>query len=290
MTMLTIDGGGIRGIVSSSIIEMKLQDEIKDIDIFAGVSTGSMIASALAMGYTPKQIRDFYVEESKRIFPSGIDKYFGILKRIVQYKDISIGRYSNKPLRNLLDRVFGETTMGDLKKRVFILTYDLTCDTPILIDSMDAKNSTLKLTDACLMSSSAPIYFNPFKYNNKFFVDGSVVSNRVSLYCYILNLDITKIIEIGTGFTNKQNKFEKHMGLIDWTRGIVHIVLQSANLNTYILQMLPTIDFVRYDALLPFDIPIDSSSTKNINLMTNLHDEQITKVTNLKLNTNIKDT
>ena len=289
MKLLTIDGGGIRGIVSSSIIEMKLREEINDIDIFAGVSTGSMIASALAVGYTPKQIQDFYIEEARQIFPSGFNKYFGHFKRIIKYKDISVGRYSKKPLKKLLDNVFGNITMGDLHKRVFILTYNLTDDIPILLDSMDTKNRNLKLADACLMSSSAPIYFNPFYYKGKYFVDGSVISNRIALYCYIRNLRINSIIEVGTGFTTKQNIIDKRMGLLDWSRDIVHIVLKSASLNTYILQMLPTVDFVRYDALLPIKIPIDSSLKTHLKIMTNLKNDQITKITNLKLNTNIKD-
>uniref|UniRef100_A0A6N2M4H7 Patatin n=1 Tax=Salix viminalis TaxID=40686 RepID=A0A6N2M4H7_SALVM len=85
-TVLSIDGGGIRGIIPGSLLaflESKLQEldgaqaRIADyFDIIAGTSTGGLVATMLAAPnkenrplYAAKDINDFYFEHCPKIFP-----------------------------------------------------------------------------------------------------------------------------------------------------------------------------------------------------------------------------
>ncbi len=76
--ILSLDGGGIRGLFSAAVlaaIEEDLQTSIaKHFDLIAGTSTGGIIAIALGLGLSPAEIVSFYEEHGPRIFsnPLGI--------------------------------------------------------------------------------------------------------------------------------------------------------------------------------------------------------------------------
>jgi hypothetical protein len=76
--ILSIDGGGVRGIIALGFIErmetllasaagapVRLCDHF---DLIGGTSTGAIIATALALGNSARQIRDFYVEMGPKVF------------------------------------------------------------------------------------------------------------------------------------------------------------------------------------------------------------------------------
>ncbi|MEL7145178.1 MAG: patatin-like phospholipase family protein, partial [Bacteroidota bacterium] len=76
--ILSLDGGGLRGILTLAILE-KLEEEIKAqygkgtricdyFDIIGGTSTGSIIASALAIGKSVNEITDLYQKLGVKIF------------------------------------------------------------------------------------------------------------------------------------------------------------------------------------------------------------------------------
>ena len=71
--ILSIDGGGIKGLYSSTIIERlenKFNCQISDyFDMLCGTSTGGLIALALSLGKPATEISDFYIKYGKEIFP-----------------------------------------------------------------------------------------------------------------------------------------------------------------------------------------------------------------------------
>src|SRR6202050_3780318 len=75
--ILSCDGGGIRGVLTAVLLDRLvtaypglLQDGADTITMFAGTSTGAILALGLAAGLTPAQIRDLYVINGKLIFDS----------------------------------------------------------------------------------------------------------------------------------------------------------------------------------------------------------------------------
>lgn len=71
--MLSLDGGGIRGIFSAALLaglEKDLGRPVLDhFDLVVGTSTGGVIAAALGAGMSPADIVELYVSEMTTIFP-----------------------------------------------------------------------------------------------------------------------------------------------------------------------------------------------------------------------------
>lgn len=88
--ILALDGGGIRGLISLGIlsrIEETLAAESSDphnfrlahyFDLIAGTSTGSIIATALALGWSVRKVKALYEELGPTLFPP--TRTMGILK------------------------------------------------------------------------------------------------------------------------------------------------------------------------------------------------------------------
>ncbi len=71
--VLSIDGGGIKGLYSSRILEHfedKFECHIAEyFDLICGTSTGGLIALGLSLHIPVQQISDLYCKQGKEIFP-----------------------------------------------------------------------------------------------------------------------------------------------------------------------------------------------------------------------------
>src|SRR5258706_15711697 len=98
--ILSIDGGGIKGLYSSRIIEHleeRYSCSMSDhFDLICGTSTGGLIALALALKIPAKQVSEFYEKYGRIIFPYRTP--WGALLR----QTLWFGKYSDKPLRTAL--------------------------------------------------------------------------------------------------------------------------------------------------------------------------------------------
>lgn len=96
MKLLAIDGGGIRGIYASHVLE-RIQREFKTVfhsefDLIAGTSTGSIIAAAIAFGIPISKVTELYREKGPSIFRP----------RKCTFGGMFAPRYSSEPLRAAL--------------------------------------------------------------------------------------------------------------------------------------------------------------------------------------------
>ena len=70
--MLSIDGGGVRGIIPTHILQcMTQQQKIcleNHVDMIAGTSTGAITAAAVACGFQPGIVETLYCEHAVDIF------------------------------------------------------------------------------------------------------------------------------------------------------------------------------------------------------------------------------
>ncbi len=71
--ILAIDGGGIRGIVTTILLDRLSSDPelagwLDSVDLIAGTSTGGLIALGLAHGLSPAELGQFYEERGPVIF------------------------------------------------------------------------------------------------------------------------------------------------------------------------------------------------------------------------------
>lgn len=256
--ILSIDGGGLRGIVPCLILEQIAQIAGKPIqEIFhlaAGTSTGGLIACGLAIGKTPTDLKNIYVNDGKTIFPqtSGLS---GLLNGA---ESLFNPKFSPDGLQSVLNTNFADTTMNDCKMPVIACSYDLATNTPLLFKSRYVTETpaiNAKLADVCRATSAAPTYLPAFQmtYNNiqRVCIDGGVYINNpgmaafteISKYYsnpyYGCDPDFdpdrdTFMLSLGTGSYTANLAQSKWMqgGVADWAQPISDIMMQATNQST----------------------------------------------------------
>ncbi len=116
--ILSLDGGGLRGIFSASALAQLEADFhttiLRHFDLVAGTSTGGLIALGLAAGRSPQDIVDFYLEHGQQIFPTSGWARARRLRR----------PYRPAPLRSALEEILGDLTLGESPVRLAIPSFD----------------------------------------------------------------------------------------------------------------------------------------------------------------------
>jgi len=218
--ILSFDGGGIRGALSIEILyrlTLKYPNLLDEIDLFAGTSTGSIIAALLSNGNSVNDIRHLYsIPVAKKIFtPSR----FNLFKP----------KFSNENLKEIIGTYFlKDFKIKDLKRKILIPAFDIEGENkhswhPVFFNNFyDSKTLNIDVRDAVLASSSAPIYFP----SHESYIDGGVVANSptalslclaYSTYKYKYNLNNFRILSIGAGdIPDKINGKNKNWGIVQW--------------------------------------------------------------------------
>jgi len=173
--ILSLDGGGIRGVLTLEIlleIESQLKSELKKDDNFrlsdyfdyiGGTSTGAIIAAGLSLGMSVNELLKFYEDKGEAMF----DKSF-LLKRVKHF-------YNDGPLLKELKNTFGEGDINNASDRfktlLLVVTMNRTTDSPWPISNnpnakynkIDRPDCNLKIPLYQLVraSTAAPAYFRP---------------------------------------------------------------------------------------------------------------------------------
>jgi patatin-like phospholipase/acyl hydrolase len=161
--ILSIDGGGLRGMFPAALLawlEEHTGATIADhFDLIVGTSTGGIIALGLAAGLPAAHIREFYTQKGPLIFPRKRGRLTEAWRALRKYGMV---RHEREPLEKALREVLGQLTMGDLKKRVVVPTFDAVAGEIRLIKT--AHHSHIRrdhqrtLVDVALATSAAPTY------------------------------------------------------------------------------------------------------------------------------------
>ncbi|GJN33114.1 hypothetical protein PR202_gb21680 [Eleusine coracana subsp. coracana] len=164
VTVLTIDGGGIRGLIPGTILaflESKLQELdgpdrrlAEYFDYIAGTSTGGLIAAMLAAPnkdrrplFAAKDINKFYTENGPQIFPQRGD----LANTVIELKGT---KYDGKFLHSKIQSLLGATRLRDTLTNVVIPTFDIKNQQPTIFSTFD----NALLSDVCIGTSAAPTY------------------------------------------------------------------------------------------------------------------------------------
>lgn len=172
--VMTFDGGGIRGVLSARLIqrlEYASPGLSRSAAMYAGTSTGSIIALGLAYGLDPKEIVDLYVQNAEIIFtPKGTSR----LKP----------RYGNARLTQVLEAVFPPTLrLSDLRRAVLVPTFSVRGENgggwrPVFLTNLrGSSNADTPVVDAILASSAAPGFFPSYGR----YIDGGTVDSNPSI-------------------------------------------------------------------------------------------------------------
>lgn len=213
--ILSIDGGGIRGILPAAVLT-QLEDRYLDgrsigdyFDLITGTSTGGILALGLASGLRSKKLLDLYIRYGAQVFPP---LQWDFMKARVQLRWLRSARhysYDPEPLRRRLSLVFGKRTVGDATRRLCVPSFDGFTEvnvfkTPHHPDyKMDWRE---KLLTVAMATAAAPSYFPVYRDRGRFFADGGVWANDPvmiglvdALACNQIERRQVHILSLGTG-------------------------------------------------------------------------------------------
>lgn len=211
---IALSGGGIRGIAHAGVLKALEENEIK-IDIIGGTSSGSLIASLYAMGYTPYYIYVLFKRYAGEIIAIETKPIISGIGGFLFNKKIQVtGLKSGKSLEEAYDELAlkkGIKTIKEIQMPLVIPAVDMYTSTEYIFtskmpNSMDGETTVYKefsykelsqadkkvefsqhepkkyITDISIgksvrASSSFPVVFSPCEYNNHLFLDGGILNN-----------------------------------------------------------------------------------------------------------------
>ncbi len=235
--ILTIDGGGIKGIFPASFLstlEEAINDRVSNyFDLIVGTSTGGIIALGLGSGMTAKEILEMYEEFGEKVF-SG-NKIINILKHFF------VSKYNSIPLEKALRNKFGDKKFGECNNRLVIPCTNL--DTGEVHIYKTSHNKRLEvdykkeIVEIALQTAAAPTYFPPhIDKSNIPLIDGGIwANNPVSVAVVeaiaLLNWDANKIKILSLGCTQESiriNYLAKLLGgKLFWAEKVADIFITA---------------------------------------------------------------
>lgn len=274
--ILSLDGGGIRGALTLGYLKkietiLRKQENNPDLllcdyfDLIGGTSTGSIIATALAIGMDVESIVKMYMELGGKIFGKKNDWW----KPWETFKFLKAS-YDYSALEANLKKAFGDITLGSDEIKTGLCIVAKRADTnsvwPLInhpngkfFNSEFGKNKDIYLWQAVRASSAAPTYFIPQMIDvgdgqRAAFVDGGVsMANNPSLtllmvatlkgfpFHWPMGEENISIVSVGTGYSTFQKKTDEieDAWLGTWAQSVPDMLMQDASWqNQIVLQWL----------------------------------------------------
>lgn len=277
--ILSIDGGGVRGVFAARLIA-RLDAERPGwrdgVGLYAGTSTGSIIAACLADGMAASEIVTLYQQHVETIFD---DSWWDDLTDLGKAAGAD---YSLKGLRKVLTGLFGERTLRSLAGKVLIPSVQLDGEVTIggkrvrrfkpkffhNFKGSDSDGSEM-VVDVVCRSCAAPTYFP----SEQGFIDGGVVANNpamcalaqaVSPFGLNTTHDKIRLLSIGTGldevYIDAGRSGRLDWGWAQWARPIVSVMMEGASgVADYQCQQMLGDRYERLDAALPRRVRMDDT-------------------------------
>lgn len=214
--ILSIDGGGIRGVIPATIVEY-IEDKLQEFsnnpnariadyfDMIVGTSTGGILTcfylvpnhdqNGVTSKYTAKQALEFYSKYGYSIFNKSKRRSWFGLRSLV-----NATQYSPKTLEKIFLEKFGDLKMHELLKKSLVTSYcmgtslegkNLKGKSAVFFDSFDKPSEReFFVRDVVRSTSAAPTYFPPAKVENlangdrMTNIDGGVFANNPSMCAY----------------------------------------------------------------------------------------------------------
>lgn len=242
-TAAVFDGGGIFGLYSISMFLRLLEERprlLENIDLFAGTSTGGIIALCLASGINPHEIQSLYINRAKEIFHRPWSHL------LLSPFGLTESKYDNTGLIQVCHDTLGDRCLGDLGKWVCVPAFNLKSEaTPNnpswrarvfqnleIVNNPDLAESVV---DVAVRTSSAPTFFPSYQG----YVDGGLFNNSpivtaISKPIALLGvkLEDIRVLSIGTGGQIKYIDGQQlQWGVLNWVRDVISILMDGQSLK-----------------------------------------------------------
>ena len=224
--IMTFDGGGVRGSLMATLVKRlvtEFPNLLSQVDLFAGTSTGSVVALTLASGNSADTLVDFYSVENLRFAFS--PAHFNLFRP----------KYDNKHFKKLLETHFpGNPRLGDLKYKLLAPSFKIDDKKrgiwrPVFFHNYpDSTHLADLVVDVALRSAAAPTIFP----SHQEYIDGGMMANNPSTAAisYALGhgqpppgIEDVRVLSIGTGLSPSIiQRDTKHWGVVQWMLNPFH--------------------------------------------------------------------
>lgn len=288
--ILSIDGGGIRGIIPAILlteIEKATGKKIcKLFDFFAGTSTGGFLSLLLNIPNpipAAEAIKIYGGSDGKKIFK----KHF-----LTPLNNIFKGpKYDKSGTEGVFSEKFGNTYLRDVQKPVFITAYETEQPKVTFFRNYDYRYKDLYIKDVARAACAAPTYFEPLKLHGRgTFIDACLIANSPAMSAYAEVIKLLKeegidpnskkiiVVSLGTGITANSYSFDeiKKWTLIDWLKGPLLPLIFDENSNTVEAQLKQVLNpdcYYRFQLRLPNEksyYSIDNTDYDNLDKLCKL--------------------
>lgn len=268
MRILSIDGGGIRGLIPTVVlteIERRTGRRIADLfDLIAGTSTGGLLACALTAPsaeapsiprFAAADLSDLYETEGPNIFSRSL------LKRITSVEGLLDERYEDTGLDRALRTYLQDTRLSEALTPILVTAYDIEARAAFFFRSARAVGdpaSDFSMVDVARATSAAPTYFEPVGVTDAAgarrypLVDGGVFAINPAMCAYADVPDpggIELIASLGTGKLTRPIELRKARGWgqLEWVRPLIDVVFDGVadTVDFQLSKLLPGGDYVR---------------------------------------------
>jgi patatin-like phospholipase/acyl hydrolase len=287
--ILSIDGGGIRGIIPAVVLAELERESGKRtnqlFDMLAGTSTGGILSLALSLPggdgaarWSAREIVDLYLEHGPEIFNRSL------LHRIRAVGSILDEKYPDTGLESVLKRYFGDAMLSQALAEVLVTSYELEGRDPYFFKRRKAlatpDEDDYPMWQVARATAAAPTYFEPLKLETGAIpgyyalIDGGVFANNPAMCAYAdahrfePGTDIV-VVSLGTGQLESPIHYEdaKDWGMLEWARPILDVVFDGvADTTDYQLrQLMPDDRYFRLQTTLASgNDEMDDASQENM--------------------------
>jgi NTE family protein len=158
---LALGGGGIRAFIYIGIYEVFIENNLP-ISVVTGTSMGSIIGAAIALGYSPEEIKEFVISYKDQDFFS-LKNFNYLNESLVKSESVS----------KILEGFFGNRTFADT----------ITCGAVDLESRQEVMFDSGLISKATMASAAYPLIFPPVFYDGKYLIDGGVLDQVPAKKC-----------------------------------------------------------------------------------------------------------
>lgn len=241
-----------------------------NVSLFAGTSTGGILALLFSVGYRPSECVEIYKRLASKVFgAASINPLAGAIGSVGMFK----AKYRVRYLKDVLDEHFGAKRLGDLDRYVLITAFRVDGvksahalhDDPTkaerrgwrpaifsnlpTVDGVALPDDELLCTEAALRTSAAPTLF-PLRDG---YADGGIFAGNPSLLAVskalahfpppLLRRDNVRVLSVGCGMwrnavhlnTEGLTPDTGDWGLMQWAPHFVSLLVDSSSLSTELL-------------------------------------------------------
>ena len=289
--VLSIDGGGIRGIIPAILLaelERATGRPVADtFDLVAGTSTGGILALALTMKgedgrprWSADEMIGLYEEQGPNIFDRSV------WDRIRSVEGLLDEKYPPEGMETAFAAYLGDARLSEALTEVLVTAYEIEQRTTFFFKSAKARadeRDDFPIREAAQATSAAPTYFEPVQIERGHgrpdlaLVDGGVFANNPAMCAYAEALkdegdDEITLLSLGTGELTRALPYEdaKDWGLAEWAKPIIDVVFDGVSDATdhHLEQILGREHYFRFQTRLDrARDDMDDASEGNLHLL-----------------------